>query len=280
MRPDSRKSLEQLRRDWETCVSCKLGVQRQRYGGQFVHGEGVRRGILFVGEGPGKTEDQHGRPFIGESGNLIRKVLDGLGFSDYYLTNLVACRSCEHVLDQNQQPRFNNQRGKNPLPVMQDQAPTPLEWKQCLSRLHEEIYLVDPVLIVSLGNTVAEALLGKPVTITRVRGQSRTISIPGAGFDAVLTDKKKEWYHKVRGTVVAPVEQAQVLYLLIPTLHPAYVLRKIADKGHNSPFRELVADLRKAVKIYEQYLQEVFHMTPTGRSDVSLEEVQQLCQED
>lgn len=281
MRPDARKSLEQLRRDWESCVACRLGIQRQQYNGKLVHGEGVRRGILIVGDGPGKAEDETGRPLMDEAGGLVRRIFTGLGFSDFYLTHLVACRSCEQRLDANQQPMFRNQRGKGPpIPMMQDMPPTPKEWKECLPRLHEEIYLVDPVLIMSLGNTATEALIGKPLTITRDRGTARTITIPGAGFDAVLTDKKKEWYHKVRGEVVAPVTQAEVEYLLIPTLHPAYVLKKVADKGHDSPFRKLVEDIRKAVKVYEQYLQEVFHMTPTGASDVEWDEVDHLYREE
>jgi uracil-DNA glycosylase len=274
MRPDARKSLEQLRRDWENCVRCTLGIQRQNFNGKFVHGEGTRRGIMFIGEGPGRHEEDYGRPFIGDSGNLLRKILKALGFTEHYLTNLVACRSCEHVLDENQQPRFRQNRRGPPMPVLQDVPPTPPQWRECRERLYEEIYLVDPVLIVSLGNTAAEALIGKPLTITREHGKPVTITVPGRGYDAVLTEKKKEWYHKVRGAVVAPVKQADVDYLLVPTLHPAYVLRKIADKGHDSPFRLLLEDVRKAVKIYEAYLQEVFHMTPTGASDATWEEVQ------
>lgn len=280
MRPDARKSLDQLRRDWETCVDCPLGVQRQQYGKKFVPGEGARRGIMLIGEGPWDTEEEYGRPMIGEAGNIPRKILAGLGFSDYYVTGIVSCRSCEQRLDANQQPMFRNQRSGTPMPAWNDRAPTPREWKACQPRLQEEIYLVDPVLIMSFGNTAAEALIGKPVTIGKEHGKERTITIPGAGFEAVLTDKKKEWYRKVRGELVAPMQQTAVEYLLIPTLHPAYVLKKILDKGHDSPFRQIVEDIRKAVKIYEQYLQEVFHMMPTGASDVSWEEVHHLYRED
>jgi hypothetical protein len=77
----------------------------------------------------------------------------------------------------------------------------------------------------------------------------------------------------VNGVIVAPTAQAMVRYTLIPTLHPAYVLRKIADQGHNSPFRQLVDDIRKAVKIYEMYMCEVHHQNPTGESDASYEAV-------
>lgn len=230
---------------------------------------------MFIGDGPGKDEEEYGRPFIGAEGTLLRKIFEGLGFEDHYITNLVACRSCEPRLDENQQPMFQGGKGGRPKQIwMQDMPPKPLEWATCLARLHEEIYLVDPVVIVSLGGTVAEALMGKPVTITRDHGQPKEIQIPGAGYDAVLTEKKKEWYHKVRGTVVAPVRQATVGYLLVPTLHPSYVLRKIADKGGDSPFRLLVEDVRNAIKIYEEYIRHVFKSQVSAKSDTPWEDVE------
>lgn len=262
MRPDARKSLPKLREEWENCTRCNLGVLRQSYQGQFVFGEGVRRGIMFIGEGPGVEEDQEGRPFIGKSGELLRRILDGLKFKDHYITNLVACRSCEHKIGEDGQPAMRKRRyGKGPPePWLIDMPPKPNEWGECINRLYEEIYLVDPVLIVTLGGTAAEALIGKPLTITKMHGQPVEISIPGASYDAVLTEKKKEWYHKVRGEVVAPVRQSEVKYLLVPALHPAYVLRKIADRGIDSPFRLLVEDVRRAIKIYEEYIKVVFQV--------------------
>lgn len=275
MRPDARKTLQVLREEWESCTKCTLGVQRETTNGSFVFGEGARRGIMFIGEGPGREEEEFGRPFIGPSGDLLRKILTGLGFTDHYITNLVACRSCEHRLDENQLPMFRRARGgRPPEPWMQDTPPKPTEWGACLARLHEEIYLVDPVVIVSLGGTAAEALIGRPVTITRDHGQPREIQIPGAGYDAVLTEKKREWYHKVRGVVVAPVKQSTVGYILVPALHPAYVLRKIADKGADSPFRLLVEDVRNAIKIYEEYIKYAFNAQISTRSDTPGEDVE------
>lgn len=266
MRPDAKKTLEVLRDEWQDCTRCDLGPRRKNYGGQFVFGEGVRRGIMFIGEGPGVEEDAQGRPFIGKSGELLRRILEGFKFSDYYLTNLVACRSCEHKMDENGLPAFKRSRRKGsvPEPWLIDTPPKPNEWGQCLERLYEEIYLVDPVLIVSLGGTAAEALTKKPVTITKTHGQPIEISVPGAGYDAVLTEKKREWYHKVRGEVVAPVQQSEVRYLMVPALHPAYVLRKIADRGSDSPFRLLAEDIRRAIKVYQEYLRIVFN-APASR---------------
>lgn len=270
---DARKTLEQLRSEWIQCTRCDLGVQRNNQQGKFVFGQGRTRSIMFIGEGPGVEEEENGVPFIGKSGNLLRKILTKLGVSDFYLSNLVACRSCEPVLDANNQPLFFKRKYGPAVPRFKDMPPSPMQWKACMPRLQEEIYLVDPIIIVSLGGTSGEALTGGHLTITRDRGEMATIEIPGAGFDAVLTEKRHAWYRKVGGEVVAPVEQTMVRYSLIPTLHPAYVLRKIADRGQDSPFQRLVEDIRKAAKIYEFYMKEAYQKIPTGESDTSFEDI-------
>ena len=271
--PDARVTLGQLRSEWSSCTRCDLGVQRVNNQGKFVFGQGKPRSIMFIGEGPGVEEDETGVPFIGKSGDLLRKILAKLGVTDFYISNLVACRSCEPVLDEHGQPRFRKRKYGPAIPMMKDLPPTPVQWKACLPRLQEEIYLVDPIVIVSLGGTAGEALTGGHLTITRDRGEMATIEIPGAGQVAQLTEKKQVWYRKVGGVVVAPVEQATVRYSLIPTLHPSFVLRKIADRGHDSPFQRLVEDIRQAVKIYEFYMKEVFQKMPTGESDTSYEDI-------
>jgi hypothetical protein len=78
---------------------------------------------------------------------------------------------------------------------------------------------------------------------------------------AVLTEKKGVWLRKVKGAYTAPVEQNEVRYLLVPTLHPSYVDRKLSDKGPSSPFRQFFADVKKAVKIFERYQLEMGLMT-------------------
>lgn len=271
--PDARKTLGELRTEWEDCTRCQLGVHRQNNGGSFVFGEGAKRGIMFIGEGPGVTEEEQGVPFVGDSGKLLRSILKKMSVTESYITNIVACRSCEPVLDENGLPRLRKRKYGPSLPMFRDTPPTPPQCTACQPRLQEEIYLVDPIVIVSLGGTAAESLIGRSLTITRDRGKEHTIEIPGAGFRASLTEKKQQWMRKVHGEVVTPVTPSTVRYLLIPTLHPAYVLRKIADMGHNSPFQQLVDDIRKAVKIYEMYMQEVHQQMPTGGSSVSYESV-------
>lgn len=136
-----------------------------------------------------------------------------------------------------------------------------------MPRLHEQIYLVDPVLIVSLGGPATEMLIGKSVAITQERGKERHITIPGATHRPVLTDKKKAWLRKVAGRLVAPTEPNEVRYLLLPTLHPAFVARRIEDRGPKSPIRQFASDIRKAIKIYEMYMMEVLGETEAHQHD-------------
>ena len=282
---DARKSLSVLHEEWVECTKCPLGERRQLVDGQFVFGEGVRRGILFIGEGPGKTEEEEGRPFVGKSGEILRGVLERLNVHEFYITNVVSCRSCSPLIDQNTNTPVTrkNFRTKQQEIVWKDEPPSFLSVAACLPRLHEEIYLVDPIVIVSLGGEATQALTGRACTITTEHGQERHISVPGASYTAVLTEKKGAWLRKVRGELVAPVEQSEVRYLLIPTLHPAYVGRKLGDKGPTSPFRQFVADIKKAVGIYERYMHEVFGGVPAAPetlSDSELEDYQQQLGED
>jgi DNA polymerase len=276
VRPDARKTLRVLREEWASCTRCDLGTRRLAVEGKFVFGAGAREAIMLIGEGPGVEEEAEGEPFVGRSGDLLRRTLRMLGFKDYeeyYLTNLVTCRSCVAQLDADNLPMF---RGKRQL--FKDEPPTPPQYTQCLPRLYEEIYLVDPVVIVGLGAKTCEALMKRHITITRDRGDTSHISIPGAGFRPVVTEKRGEWYRKVKGVMHAPIEQNEVQYLFVPTLHPAYVARKLADQGPDSPFQQLVADLKKAIRTYETYLETVFGTAPQQRVEMNAHDMQHQIQ--
>lgn len=261
VQPDGRKSLEQLRMEWITCNKCDLGKRRITIDGQFVFGTGVRRSVMFIGEGPGIEEEKHGMPFVGKSGQLLRTILGALRLQDYYMTNLVTCRSCSPRLDAQGQPmlRKNRETKQNEI-AYQDEPPLPKYTAECLPRLYEEIYLVDPIVIVGLGSAACETLLKKSITITRMHGETRHISVPGAVHRPDLTPGGK-WIRRDNKTKAmhAPTEQNEVLYFFIPTLHPAYVLHKgIQDRDARSPFNQLYADISKAANAYNSYLEVVF----------------------
>jgi uracil-DNA glycosylase len=273
---DARKSLDVLHEEWKDCTKCELGTRRKEVNGQFVFGEGSPRGILFIGEGPGKVEEQEGRPFVGPSGKILRAVLEIFKFKQFYITNIVACRSCSPVLNPDGTPVIKKYGQRPAQPIYRDEPPTPRQIEACMSRLHEQIYLLDPVLIVSLGAPATEALVGRPVAITQERGKERHITIPGASYKASLTNKRKACLRKINGKLTAPVEPNQVRYLLIPTLHPAFVARRLDDRGPKSPIRQFAYDIRKAIRVYERYMFEVFdgieHQIQNDVTDEQIEE--------
>ena len=104
-----------------------------------VPGEGNPRArLMLIGEGPGATEDATGRPFVGQAGQLLTSILEAIGLKreDVFITNIVKCRP------------------------PQNRKPLPDEIAACMPYLHRQIALIRPKVIVALGGTAGEALLG------------------------------------------------------------------------------------------------------------------------
>jgi uracil-DNA glycosylase len=160
------RTLEEVKQEALTCTKCRLAAGRT----QVVFGVGhPTANLMFIGEAPGFHEDKQGEPFVGAAGQLLTKLLGDIGLqrSDVYIANVLKCR-----------PPGNRD-------------PMPDEIESCKPWLKEQIDLIDPTVIATLGNFATQLLLGRKVGITKVRGQR---------FD---------W----RGRV------------LIPTFHPAAILR-------------------------------------------------------
>jgi len=255
--PDNRKTLSTLRSEWKDCTKCELGKRRKEVGGSFVFGEGAPRGVMFIGDGPGVEEEEKGRPFVGRSGIVLRKLIKKLGLAPVYISNVVACRSCGQAYDSDGNPRTWKDRDGFIHPSIKDMLPTPFQMGMCLPRLYEEIYLVDPVLIVALGGASAEILSGKASSILAESGVTRAISIPGAGYHPVVTTQRRHWIRKVRGETIMPVEQNQVNYLMMTLVHPAYVLQKSKDERIGNPVEIFLEGMQKAAAIYDRYAIEV-----------------------
>ena len=268
---DARKSLPILIDEWDGCQKCDLSVHRIAHNGRMVFGEGQQRGILFLGEGPGYQEEEVGRPFVGKSGRLLRTFIERLGIKNYYITNVVACRSCTPLTDALNNPIYTKGfRNSPPKMRFKDQSPTPKQAEACAPRAHEEIYMADPVVIVALGQPAAQFLLGHSVQITKMRGTPIEVSLPGAGHVAVLSKKKKEWIRNVKGELQSPTEPSSVRYVMIPTFHPAFVLRNLPDTNPNNPFDQFAADLGMAKKIYKLYYEEMSGMLPEDYDEANL----------
>ncbi len=140
------RTLPEAALEASTCTKCKLSGGRT----QVVYGTGnPEADLMFIGEGPGYYEDKQGEPFVGAAGQLLNKMLEEIGIrrEDVYICNVVKCR-----------PPGN----RDPLPEEVD---------ACTPWLREQIALVDPRVIVTLGNFATRFMLDKPVSISRVRGQ-------------------------------------------------------------------------------------------------------------
>jgi len=158
------------------CVKCPhLASSRKN----VVFGVGsIDAQIMFIGEAPGADEDAQGEPFVGKAGQLLTKIIQTMGLSreTVYIGNILKCR-----------PDTPGQSAGN-------RKPTSEEMETCIPFLHEQIDLIRPRVIVALGATAVEGLLGKTIGITRLRGNWKTYrGIP-----------------------------------LMPTYHPAYLLRNQA----------------------------------------------------
>ena len=157
---------------------------------RLVFGEGnPHASIVFIGEAPGRDEDLQGRPFVGRSGQLLTKTLKSIGLSreDVFITNIVKCRPP------------NNRK------------PIPSEINFYKPILMQELKIIRPKTICTLGASALEALIAEPFLMTNVRGKPLK-------FDE---------------------------YTLIPTFHPAYVLRNPAAEA------DFKSDL---IKVYKSSL--------------------------
>jgi DNA polymerase len=186
-------TLENLRDAARDCRACDLWKR----GTQTVFGEGARKAeIMLIGEQPGDREDLAGRPFVGPAGLLLDKALEqaGIDRERVYVTNAVKHFKWEP-------------RGKRRI----HKKPNALEIAACRPWLEAEIATVRPTIIVCLGATAAQALLGKNFRVTQQRGQM----IP-----------------------------SQLARFITATVHPSSILRAPDEETRHREFELLVADLR------------------------------------
>ena len=134
------------------CRKCGLCSTRT----QAVPGQGhPQPAIMFIGEGPGRDEDQQGLAFVGRAGQLLTRMIIAMGLTrdDVFIGNIVKCRPTEGGLG------------------VKDRPPTREEMDACLPYLHEQIAALRPKVIVALGGSAVKGLFGDDMTgITRLRG--------------------------------------------------------------------------------------------------------------
>ena len=186
------RSLSAAREASKDCRACDLWQR----GTQTVFGEGAAHArVMFVGEQPGDKEDLEGRPFVGPAGALLDKALveAGVDRKQTYVTNAVKHFKWEA-------------RGKRRI----HKKPNTIEIAACRRWLDAEIELVKPEVIVCLGATAAQGLLGKAFRVTQQRGK------------------------------LQPFEGRQIL----ATVHPSSILRAPDDEARHREFANFVSDLR------------------------------------
>lgn len=174
---DKERLLVELRQEIGDCIRCKLSAGRKN----IVFGEGnAYAKIMFIGEGPGREEDIQGRPFVGDAGMLLTKLIEKMSIgdvslkrSDVYIANIIKCR-----------PPGNRD-------------PEEDEVASCRGFVERQIEIIQPRVIVTLGRIALQTLLRRQdLKISAVRGN----------------------FFEYKGIPV------------IPTFHPAYLLRNPKDK--------------------------------------------------
>jgi DNA polymerase len=196
-----RPTLSSLKTAAADCKACDLW----KSGTQTVFGEGARRvKVMFVGEQPGNEEDLSGKPFVGPAGRLFDDALEAAGIDrkQTYVTNVVKHFKWEP-------------RGKRRI----HKKPNSLEIASCRPWLEAEIAVVKPDVIVALGATAAQSLLGPQFRVTKQRGEFISSNL--------------------------------VPYVMA-TVHPSSILRAPDDETRQLESRRFIDDLKKLAKVIKQ----------------------------
>jgi uracil-DNA glycosylase len=194
------RSLAELKEEARSCTACPLFENAT----QTVFGEGPKSArVVLVGEQPGDAEDREGRPFVGPAGQLLDWALEKAGVDRRraYITNVV--KHFKWV-----------PRGKRRI----HSKPNSMEIRACLPWLEQELALIKPEVVVCLGATAAQALLGRSFRVTQERGQF----------------------------VRSPLAQH-----VMATVHPSSLLRIEDDGERKAAIRTFVAELRKIAEVLD-----------------------------
>ena len=180
---DRQVQLDELSGEIGKCAKCELHLRRKN----VVPGEGNPNAeLIFIGEAPGRDEDEQARPFVGRAGKLLTKIIQAMGMerSDVFIANIIKCRP----------PNNRN--------------PYPYEIESCEPYLLKQLDIIKPKIICTLGKFATQSLLKEEISISKVRGK--------------FCD-----YHGIK---------------LMPTYHPAYLLRNPSEK------RPVWEDMKKIMK--------------------------------
>ena len=171
----SKSRLEDLKNKIKSIENCDL----KKNASKIVFADGnIQSPLMIVGEGPGQKEDELGKPFVGDAGNLLNKMLNAINIkrSEVYITNVI-----------------------NYLPP-NNRKPDPNEIRRYSDFIKEHIFIIDPKILILMGSTAMEALIGANKKISEERGKWKEIIIKNKNYKTIVT------------------------------FHPAYLLRKPDQK--------------------------------------------------
>lgn len=194
-------AMQAIRERALVCQKCPHLVRTRT---QVVFGVGsLEAEVMFVGEAPGAEEDRQGEPFVGPAGQLLTRIIQAMGYTreTVYIGNILKCRP------------------DTPGAKWGNRAPRPEEMETCKPYLFSQVEIIRPRVLVALGGTAVQGLLGLSTTLGAVRGR---------------------WHH-FRGIPV------------MPTYHPSYLLRSedAADKGFSEK-RKTWEDMLKVLEKVER----------------------------
>jgi len=195
-------ALRALYEKYKTCTRCSLGHSRIK----FVFGVGnPDTEALFIGEGPGYEEDRRGEPFVGKSGQLLDKMMAAIGLSrqtNAYIANIVKCHPMTN-------PSTPEARGN-------DRPPSPDEVATCSPILLQQIAIIQPRLIMTLGSPSTKMVLHTRDAITGLRGKMVSFDVDYFYPEITTMEELK---------IDTRTREALRATKVIPTYHPAALLR-------------------------------------------------------
>jgi len=198
--PSKAERLAEIRPGILACTKCSHLVRSRK---QVVFGVGNPEAeLMFVGEAPGEDEDRQGEPFVGRAGELLTKIITAMGFArgEVYIANVLKCRP------------------DMPPGEPGNRKPRPDEMQTCLPYLRQQIEIIQPHVLVALGSTAMQGLIGDTSAMARLRGR---------------------WH-----------EFADIP--LMATYHPAYLLRNQSMSEKRKVWEDMLLVLEKLGKPISQ----------------------------
>ena len=189
-KPGESQTLDELKKEVSRCRSCDLCKTRKN----VVFGSGNPHAkLMFIGEAPGKDEDIQGLPFVGRAGQLLTKIIEAMGMKrdDVYIANILKCRPPEN------------------------RAPLPAEILACSGNVRRQVAMIRPKVICTLGKFASQTLLKTETPITALRGKFLEYPAFNLTSGGIPPERDRRRDNGIK---------------VMPTFHPAYLLRNPQDK--------------------------------------------------